>query len=85
MPDPDMNHMDRERTHETRIECPRCIVEGIVSASGDASTLMYVPHRDPAFRCLAAHGDLTEQDLVDAGVDRRVVGTADQPWWSKTV
>lgn len=68
-----MDDIDREQTFNTQIECPRCVSEGIVSNSGYAARLMYMPQLDPPYRCLAVHGGLSEGDIVDAGVDRRLL------------
>ena len=68
-----MDSVQGERTVDTHIECPTCVTEGIVTASGYATRLMWMPDLDPPFRCLAAHGGITEKALESAGVDPRLL------------
>ncbi len=68
-----MDDIDREQTFNTQIECPRCVAELIVTDSGYATRLMYMPQLEPPFRCLAVHGGMSEEELVEAGVDRQLL------------
>lgn len=62
-----------ERALDTRIECPRCVAAGIVTSSGYATHVICMPDLHPPFRCLATHGALSEDELVAAGVDPRLL------------
>lgn len=68
-----MDDIQNQRAADTHIECPRCLSAGIVSASGYATRIICMPELDPPFRCLATHGGLSEQDLVAAGIDPRLL------------
>lgn len=74
-----MDDIDGQRANTTQIECPLCHAEGVVTSGGYAARLIYQPDLDPPFRCLAAHGALSHDDLVTAGVDPRLVERAGQP------
>lgn len=68
-----MDVIQNERATDTHIECPRCLAAGIVTASGYATRIILMPDLRPPFRCLAAHGGLSVEDLVIAGVDPRLL------------
>lgn len=68
-----MEDIDGERAVDTRVECPKCVVAGIVTPSGYVTRLIYMPELNPPFRCLAAHGGLSEADLISAGLDPRLL------------
>lgn len=68
-----MDDIQRERATDTHIECPKCLAAGIVTASGYATRIICMPDLRPPFRCLATHGGLSQDDLVAAGIDPRLL------------
>ena len=68
-----MDDIQRERAADTHIECPKCLAAGIVTASGYATRIVCMPELDPPYRCLATHGGLSQDDLVAAGIDPRML------------
>jgi hypothetical protein len=68
-----MEDIDGEQAVDTRVECPKCRAEGIVTPSGYVTRIIYMPELHPPFRCLAAHGALSREDLTAAGIDPRLL------------
>jgi hypothetical protein len=68
-----METIDSQDSSSTQIECPACLAAGVVSASGYAARLVWMPALRPPYRCLAGHGGFSKEDLAAAGVDAALI------------